>query len=483
MWHTDLETNLSHLICRLGIVNTKRRIISALCSNQALLFPILSLNIFYASIPTYQSGAMFQSCSRCSFVMLLQLLSLIPTCQCLSCSLSFRALGSFRCLKVLQTISVIIHLYSLIPQYNALPLERNPTLNSIQHPAIHNDPIVHLPSVNIGSPDNSKSASTAFGKSLGNASKDKLTFSAPDFPRIIPVNNINTSNHPSQVTSSDKSFLFAKGPSGDNEQTYKSSLHAPAQGIKYPLKNLALKDRFTFHKGKTVTLRHGPPNPSAVSTVDLLSEAITAPSDATAHNRPTNLNINQLSNSVSVDPIPVDQQQVQDAGQDASVYTNRLPCGSTTCIQLKDMIVDIVEGDSCRTIFNTGKCPNLCSTSLSSITANQSWSICSRSCSDDDVIMNSVERWLQLCQTHTTSPVDHGKDATKMRKSSVSDRLKSPFRSRMLQHFVIGVLILGLGIGYGYKRGATSAQRLYSISQRRCSSSRNPLTSNPLLGV
>lgn len=149
---------------------------------------------------------------------------------------------------------------------------------------------------------------------------------------------------------------------------------------------------------------------------------------------------------------------------DSQENTQPISCDSAVCINLRDRFLDAVESNACRTIFDNGKCPTLCSTSLSLITGNQSWSPCVRACPDDDVVMGSVSRWVRLCDARTESFIDQGKEAV---KSFVSEGFVSRLQLRVILQFIIAVLILFLGVSYGYRRGSISAQMTHYARQKR----------------
>lgn len=163
-------------------------------------------------------------------------------------------------------------------------------------------------------------------------------------------------------------------------------------------------------------------------------------------------------------PFPLHKHVEPYTETDAHEEAILLNCNSAVCSELRDRFLDAVEGDSCRAIFDNGKCPTLCSTSLTTITGNQSWTSCVKTCPEDDVVMSSVSRWVRLCDAHTESFIDQGKEAV---KSFVSESFASRLHLRMVLQFFVGVLILALGVGYGYRRGSLSAQMAYYARQKR----------------
>lgn len=143
----------------------------------------------------------------------------------------------------------------------------------------------------------------------------------------------------------------------------------------------------------------------------------------------------------------------------------KLSCDSSVCKNLVAAFVETVEGSQCRSIFKTGKCPTGCTTALTQVTLHQSWPACATACSDtDDIVVSSVDRWARLCGARTESLIDQGKEAV---KSLVSDGLASRFHIKVFLQFLLAILILVLGVGYGYRRGAISAQMAYRMQKRR----------------
>lgn len=141
-----------------------------------------------------------------------------------------------------------------------------------------------------------------------------------------------------------------------------------------------------------------------------------------------------------------------------------LSCDSMICKNLFTTFLETVEGAQCRSIFKTGKCPTTCVTALAVVTSNESWLACKFACSETDIVASGADRWSRLCGARTESFIDQGKEAV---KSLVSDGLASQVHVKAFLQFLVGVLILVLGVGYGYRRGAISAQLAYRM-QKRC---------------
>lgn len=157
-----------------------------------------------------------------------------------------------------------------------------------------------------------------------------------------------------------------------------------------------------------------------------------------------------------------DPHQHPASGAEQTIF--KLSCDSSVCKNLVSTFVGTVEGSQCRSIFKTGKCPTACTTALTQVTSHQSWPACTAACSDTDIVVSSVDRWARLCGARTESLIDQGKEAV---KSLVSDGLTSRFHANVFLQFLLAILILVLGVGYGYRRGATSAQLAYQIQKIR----------------
>lgn len=181
-----------------------------------------------------------------------------------------------------------------------------------------------------------------------------------------------------------------------------------------------------------------------------------------------------VANMSAATAYQIHHQNITLAGTNVQEESAPLTCDSDTCTQLRDKFLDTVEDDSCRAIFNNGKCPSLCSVSLSAIAANESWSVCMHSCSDD-VVMGSIEQWVRLCNSHTESLIDQGKEAV---KSFVSESFSSHVYVKRLLQIFVGALILFLGIQYGYRRGASSIQLAHHSRQKRRRNARKNSDSN-----
>ncbi|PXF49783.1 hypothetical protein BWQ96_00435 [Gracilariopsis chorda] len=133
------------------------------------------------------------------------------------------------------------------------------------------------------------------------------------------------------------------------------------------------------------------------------------------------------------------------------------------CEELADQLLNAVEGISCRSLFTTGKCPRPCMQAIQLITANSSWPPCAAMCGGD-MVTGAAERWTSLCQIRQETLVDQGKEAV---KSLVAEGITSKLHASVLMQFSIGVMILALGIIYGYRRGAISTHIAYRLRKRR----------------
>lgn len=143
----------------------------------------------------------------------------------------------------------------------------------------------------------------------------------------------------------------------------------------------------------------------------------------------------------------------------------QLSCDDGVCVALRDTFIEAVESAPCRSFFENGKCPTACASSLSAVTVNESWTPCTVACTgnDADIFASGASRWLRLCGARTESLIDQGKEAVKtLVAESITTR-----SSHIILQFLLGVLILALGIGYGYRRGAISAQMAYRVQKRR----------------
>ncbi|KAI0559644.1 hypothetical protein FGB62_140g033 [Gracilaria domingensis] len=146
------------------------------------------------------------------------------------------------------------------------------------------------------------------------------------------------------------------------------------------------------------------------------------------------------------------------------------------CEYLADQLLDAVEGPACRSLFTTGKCPSPCMQAITVITSNSSWPACATMCAGE-MVTGAAQRWSTLCEIRQETLVDKGKEAV---KNFVADGLGSGFRPSVLLRFSLGVLILFLGVVYGYRRGALSTHIAYRLQKRRLLSRKNSDASLPL---
>lgn len=149
----------------------------------------------------------------------------------------------------------------------------------------------------------------------------------------------------------------------------------------------------------------------------------------------------------------------------------QISCDDDVCVTLRDTFIEAVESAACRSFFENGKCPTTCASSLTAVTANESWTPCTVACtgSDTDIFVSGAQRWLRLCGARTESLIDQGKEAV---KTLVTESITTRSSNIILQ-FLLGLLILALGIGYGYRRGAISAQMSYRVQKRRLMGRKN----------
>lgn len=143
-------------------------------------------------------------------------------------------------------------------------------------------------------------------------------------------------------------------------------------------------------------------------------------------------------------------------------------CADGPCVELAASFLSAVEGDLCRSLFINGKCPVACGQAIAAVTGNETWSRCATTCGND-VVGGAAERWAALCGARQETLIDQGKEAV---KSVLGDGLSSRLHFRAIVQFFLAVLILVLGVGYGYRRGAVSAHA-YRLQKRRLLSRKN----------
>ena len=156
------------------------------------------------------------------------------------------------------------------------------------------------------------------------------------------------------------------------------------------------------------------------------------------------------------------QQQEKPEGRSQSPSQVLVKCGEGACEELSEALLDAVEGSTCRSLFLTGKCPAICANAISTITKNETWPECAMTCSED-IVMSSAERWVGLCDARKETLIEQGKEAVK----SIHQGITQSLHARVVFQFLFGVLILIMGVVYGYRRGAISAAMAYRIQKRR----------------
>lgn len=177
----------------------------------------------------------------------------------------------------------------------------------------------------------------------------------------------------------------------------------------------------------------------------------------------------QTQNSDDTHELGRDTADTASANED-HVGPVSVECGPM-CHELGDALLATVEGGSCRALFINGKCPTACSTSISEVTQNSSWTGCASTC-EGDVVNGAAERWASLCESRQETLIDQGKEAM---KSLVSDGLTTRLHKRAVLQFFVGVLILVVGLGLGYRRGSMGYRLPKRLLSRKCSDQQLPI--------
>lgn len=307
-----------------------------------------------------------------------------------------------------------------------------------------------------------------FKASIKNATESfKAATAAFGVPSMLSVRPINTSLHPNAVVPGSEDSLSG-GPLALEEARRAAGFQPPASSAK-----IGDMPHTTPGEPRTALSVTGNPKVQQIHPID---GALASTKRAAAQPIPNSggpVSAAAPNDHAAAFPLhnhaePYGQTHMREEAAPVN-------CDSVVCIELRDKFLDTVEDESCRAIFDNGKCPTLCSTSLSTITGNQSWPSCIQTCPDDDVVMSSVSRWIRLCDAHTESFIDQGKEAV---KSFVSESLASRLHLRVVLQFFIGVLILVLGVGYGYRRGSLSAQMAHYARQKRRRAARKQSDTN-----
>lgn len=204
---------------------------------------------------------------------------------------------------------------------------------------------------------------------------------------------------------------------------------------------------------------------AVTEAVESLSQQLLNGTNATSEGRAA---LDQARNeadqtAIQEQPLPVQAQTSNTTNvSNSSIGPPTVNCEGE-CEELADELLNAVEGSSCRSLFTTGKCPRPCMQAIQLITANSSWPPCATMCGGD-MVTGAAERWTDLCQIRQETLVDQGKEAV---KNLVAEGITSKLHASVLMQFSIGVMILALGIIYGYRRGAISTHIAYRLRKRR----------------
>lgn len=163
-------------------------------------------------------------------------------------------------------------------------------------------------------------------------------------------------------------------------------------------------------------------------------------------------------------------------GSAPSIVAPVVRCADGTCVELGAALLSAVEGESCRSLFVNGKCPAVCGQGIAAVTGNESWAGCATACGND-VVTGAAERWAELCEVRQETLIDQGKEVV---KGLVGDGLSSRLHWRAVLQFFLAVMILVVGVGYGYRRGAVSAQHAYRLQKRRLLGRKNSDNNLPI---
>lgn len=163
-------------------------------------------------------------------------------------------------------------------------------------------------------------------------------------------------------------------------------------------------------------------------------------------------------------------------GTDGAVPPANVRCADGPCVELGAALLAAVEGEQCRSLFINGKCPAACGQGIASVTGNESWSACATACGND-VVTGAAERWSEICEARQETLIDQGKEVV---KGLVGEGLSSRLHWRAVVQFFLAVLILVVGVGYGYRRGAISTHYAYRLQKRRLIGRKNSDNNLPI---
>lgn len=129
--------------------------------------------------------------------------------------------------------------------------------------------------------------------------------------------------------------------------------------------------------------------------------------------------------------------------------SDAVSCDTGECLQLGEEILTAIEGQECRALLVTGKCPIKCMQSISAVTSNAAWPSCASTCKKD-IVTGATERWAALCGARQVTLLDQGKEAV---KSLVGVGIMSKLRLAFFMQIIFAVLVLALAVAYGYRKG------------------------------
>jgi hypothetical protein len=168
---------------------------------------------------------------------------------------------------------------------------------------------------------------------------------------------------------------------------------------------------------------------------------------------------------------------VSDAADDSA-----LVCETGDCLDLGTRLIDTVEGEDCRSLLVTGRCPRTCFIALQGVVQHTRWAACATRCRKD-VVEGAADRWLELCDVHVESLLDKGKEVVK--KIVGGDGLPR-LRVWSVAELLAGLVVLVGAVAVGYRRGASAAhrsQRLRMRHARKNSHERVAVAGSTLSGV
>jgi hypothetical protein len=141
-------------------------------------------------------------------------------------------------------------------------------------------------------------------------------------------------------------------------------------------------------------------------------------------------------------------------------------CDSGDCLTLGQLLIETVEGVSCRSLLLTGRCPKSCSSALTAIVEHTSWPACAKACRKD-VVEGAAERWVELCNAHAETLLEQGKDVVKsiVGEGAMGSLAHGRASRTVLKAFEIIMVVLALALAY--KRGAAMAVRAYRAQRRK----------------